>query len=311
MKSKDKISQETKLLIDNKVKIIMTKIIDIDTDENTNLDNKDFLKLIYSNIESIKNTIYILHLLSKEILFKENANTKIKIFELFSEFFSLLNVENKNSNNIINKYFKYSSVILAIIQKMILLDIPKDNFKKIFGNMVIKLFDNKLMNEIRLKQIKKYFIIFQGFCFYNMKQNQYKNQIIGILCLKELITKTDFYIQNKKFIKNIIEKIIIFLDNNNFEPKCELFDLLYIFIQKCDKLYEPYINITLYKLLNYIEINNIDIKRKIIDVLSIIISNYSHEFQNISNYIINFLNNLIINNQKDLYIKNKCQETLV
>ena len=145
MKSKDKISQETKLLIDNKVKIIMTKIIDIDTDENTNLDNKDFLKLIHSNIESIKNTIYILHLLSKEILFKENANTKIKIFELFSEFFSLLNMENKNSNNIINKYFKYSSVILAIIQKMILLDIPKDNFKKIFGNMVIKLFDNILL----------------------------------------------------------------------------------------------------------------------------------------------------------------------
>ena len=69
--AKYKISQETKLLIDNKVKIIMTKIIDIDTDENTNLDNKDFLKLIHSNIESIKNTIYILHLLSKEILFKE------------------------------------------------------------------------------------------------------------------------------------------------------------------------------------------------------------------------------------------------
>ena len=142
-----------------------------------------------------------------------------------------------------------------------------------------------------------------------MKQSSYNNQIIGVLCFKELISNTDYYIINKKFIKNINEKIILFLDNTNFEPKIILYEILSTFIKKCEKLFEPFINITLYKILNYIEDNDFEIKRKVIDVFILIISDFPYEFQNISNSIINYLN-LIVKNNNDSYITNKCQEAI-
>ena len=47
-----------------------------------------------------------------------------------------------------------------------------------------------------------------------------------MLCLKKLISKTDFYSSNTKYIKNIFEKIILFIDNLNFELKSNLLDVL-------------------------------------------------------------------------------------
>ena len=142
-----------------------------------------------------------------------------------------------------------------------------------------------------------------------MKQHLYINQINGVLCLKELISKIEYYINNKKIIQNIFEKIMLFLDNDNFEPKKELFEILSVFIKKCGKLFEPYINITFYKFLNFIEINDAIIKRKVIDVLYIVLFDFSYEFISISNSIISYLK-LLIQKNNDIYIINKCQNVL-
>jgi hypothetical protein len=184
------------------------------------------------------------------------------------------------------------------------MDITPDKISEIFGKIIFELFSKKISREKDIKRMIKTTEIIQGFCFYNMKQSLYINQKIGVLCLKELISKTEYYINNKKYIKNFFEKIILFLENNNFEPKEDLLELFSIFIKKCDKLFEPYINITLYKLLNLIEDDSISIRRKIIDIIVLIISDFPHEFLYISNSLIKFFNILIINND-DIYLKIK------
>lgn len=309
---KNKFFFEDKIILEKKLNSIFFKLIKEDSDIFSNSYHEEFNKLIIDNLESIDNITYILHYISKKIIINEKFESKIKLINLFEEFynpFKSLNIKSKNFSLIFHLYCKHTSQILTIIQKIILLNLPPNLISEIFGKIILILFSKNLVKEKDIKKLKKTFEIIQGFCFYNMKQHLYINQINGVLCLKELISKIDYYIYNKKIIQNIFEKIMLFLDNDNFEPKKELFELLSIFIKICGKLFEPYINITFYKLLNFIEINDTIIKRKVIDALYIILLDFSYEFINISDSIINYLK-LLIQKDNDIYIMNKCQEVL-
>ena len=264
----------------------------------------DYYKLIVKNIQNPNNITYILHALSKEIFFTKAIQDKIKLFNLISEFFSPFK-DNINQELNISLTYPYLSRILTVIQNNLLLNIQPKIISNTFGKIISIIFGNEY--EIN-KTKKEYYEICQGFCFYNMKQNEYKNQICGVLCLEELITKTNYYIDKNKYIKCIYEKIILFIDNNNFEPKEILVELQGIFISKCQQNYKPYVNITLYKLINNIETNNINLRHRIIDVLEIIFNLFPYEFKNINESILNFLN--LLTNDKDDYIRNKSNKML-
>ena len=257
--------------------------------------------LIKENIHNSNAITFILHTLSKEIFNSEIIQNKIKLFNLLPEFFFPFL---KNKNNNISSTYPYLSRILTVIQNNLSLNIQPKIISSIFRKIILII----LNNENEYKKIKKYYEICQGFCFYNMKQNEYKNQIYGVLCLNELITNTNYYLESSKYIKNLYEKIILFIDNNNFEPKEHLIDLLKNFILKCQQLYKPYVNITFYKLLNYLETDNKLIKHKIIDSLGLIIALFPHELRNINDSLINFLT--ILTKDKDNYIKNKSIQIL-
>ena len=264
----------------------------------------DYHKLIVKNIQNPNNITYILHALSKEIFFTKAIQDKIKLFNLISEFFSPFK-DNINQELNISLTYPYLSRILTVIQNNLLLNIQPKIISNTFGKIISIIFGNEY--EIN-KTKKEYYEICQGFCFYNMKQNEYKNQICGVLCLEELITKTNYYIDKNKYIKCIYEKIILFIDNNNFEPKEILVELQGIFISKCQQNYKPYVNITLYKLINNIETNNISLRHRIIDVLEIIFNLFPYEFKNINESILNFWN--LLTNDKDDYIRNKSNKML-
>ena len=309
---KSQLSQETKIQLNNKLKNIFKNLINIKNNntyqqliyESNKKKNiySDFHELIKDNIHNSNNITYILHTLSKEIFIVESIEDKIKLFNLLPEFYSPF-TDNFNNENI-SLLYSYLSRILTVIQNNLLLNIQPIIISEIFKKIIFILFKN----ENEYKKIKKYYEICQGFCIYNMKQNEYKNQICGVLCLKELILNTNYYVKNNKYIKSIYEKIILFIDNNNFEPKEILIEFLGNFINKCQQYYKQFVNITFYKLLNYIETNNINLKQKIIDVIGIIISTFPYEFQNIKESLIKFLT--ILSNDKDNYIKNKSNQIL-
>ena len=308
----NKILPEVKINIDEKLKSLFIHLINKEPNSISNSDYNQYHDLIEENIENSQNITYIIYSISKEIVSLEQIEDKIKILYLLNEFYVPLNKINTNSKDfhrIFHTYCEYISRILTVIQKNIVSNIPCEKICEIFGKIINCLFEKNLIGEKELKRGIKTFEILQGFCYYNMRQSSYSNQLTGVLCFKEFISNTDYYISNKRFIKNINEKIILFLDNNNFEPKRILYEILSTFIKKCEKLFEPYIKITLYKILNYIEVNDVDLKRKVIDVFILIITDFPYEFQNISNSIINYLN-LIIKNNNDSYITNKCQEAI-
>ena len=309
---KNKISPEDKLNIDLKLNQIFISLINSKSNQISSSKYKEYHKLIENNFENQENITYIIHSLSKEIISLEKVENKIKILNLLKKFFTPL----KLLNNIYDKfslkyqlYCKYTSRILTVLQKIILTDVNPEIVSQTFGSVVNLLMSKKLINENDIKAKKKTFEIILGFCFYNMRQFQYNNQINGVLSMKELITKTDYYIKNRKHLKNLFEKIILLLDNDNFEPKINLFETFTLFIKKCGTLFEPYIDITLYKMLNFIEVNTIDVKRKIIDILYIILSEYSYAFIKISTSIINYLS-LLMKKNNDPYINYKCKEIL-
>ena len=257
--------------------------------------------LIKDNIQNSNKITYILHYLSKEIFTTEIVQDKIKLFNLLPEFFSPFF---KNEKENISITYPYLSRILTVMQNNLTLNIQPKIISSIFRKIISIIFTS----EIKYKKIKKYYEICQGFCFYNMKQNEYKCQICGVLCLNELILNTNYYLESNKYIKNLYEKIILFIDNNNFEPKEHLIELLKNFIIKCQQFYKPYVNITFYKLLNYLETDNILLKHKIIDIMGLIIALFPYEFRNINDSLINFLT--ILAKDKDDYIKNKSNQIL-
>ena len=309
---KNQLSKEDKHNLSNKLLNIFSKIINnniqsyrplyYETRQNKNI-YSEYHNLIKENIDNSNNITYILYIISKEIFFTELNQDKIKLFNLLPEFYSPF-LNNINTNLNISQTYPYLSRILTVIQNNLLLNIQPKAISEIFGKIILILFNNEYEN----KKLKKIYEICQGFCFYNMKQNEYKNQICGVLCLKEIIINTNYYMDNNKFIKNIYEKIILFIDNNNFEPKEYLVELLGIFITRTQQYYKPYINITFYKLLNYIETNNIILKQKILDVLGIIITIFPYEFISINESLINFL--VLLLKEDNEYIKNKSNKIL-
>ena len=310
---KNKISPEDKLNIELKLKQIFISLINSKSNQISSSQYKEYHKLIENNFENQENITYIIHSLSKEIISLEKTENKIKILNLLKEFFTPLKLLNNICENFSLKfrlYCKYTSRILTVLQKIILTDVNPEIISEIFGYIINLLMSKKLIKENDIKSKKKTFEVILGFCFYNMRQCQFTNQFNGVLCLKKLILKTDYYIKNRKHLKNLFEKIILFLDNDNFEPKINLFDTFSLFIKKCGTLFEPYIDITFYKLLNFIEVNTIDVKRKIIDILYIILSEYSYAFIKISTSMINYLN-LLMKKNDDSYINYKCKETLL
>ena len=225
----NKILPEVKINIDEKLKSLFIHLINKEPNSISNSDYNQYHDLIEENIENSQNITYIIYSISKEIVSLEQIEDKIKILYLLNEFYVPLNKINTNSKDfhrIFHTYCEYISRILTVIQKNIVSNIPCEKICEIFGKIINCLFEKNLIGEKELKRGIKTFEILQGFCYYNMRQSSYSNQLTGVLCFKEFISNTDYYISNKRFIKNINEKIILFLDNNNFEPKRILYEIL-------------------------------------------------------------------------------------
>jgi predicted transcriptional regulator YdeE len=70
---------------------------------------------------------------------------------------------------------------------------------KIFKGIIQLLFN--FNDNIDESQNKINYEICQGFCIYNMKQNDEFCQNCGVLCLKELIISLNFFLKNNKYNK--------------------------------------------------------------------------------------------------------------
>ncbi len=221
-----------KLLIKNSLENIIKNIRNSTNELNSNNNQielnhhilLEYYNLITNNITDTNITIYILHLISREINKSVSLNEKKLLFSLIPEFFIPFFTTD------ITLTYPYLSRILTTIQSNILSEIPPIYIGEIFKKIIFYLFnDEEGQNKDPIN--KDLFEICQGFCFYNMKLNDNNNQSVGIVCLNILLAEIDYSFLNKNnFALYIWEKISYLLDSEKFFPKNYLLKYMYDFI---------------------------------------------------------------------------------
>ena len=258
------------------------------------------------NITDINTTIYILHLISREIN-KSDIIEQKALLSLLPEFFVPF------FNNDISLTYPYINRILTTIQSNILCNISSIYIGEIFKKIIFYLFFDEEEN-IKEPINKKHFEICQGFCLYNMKLKSNKNQEVGIICLNILLNELDYsFLNQNNFVYYIWENITYFLDEPNFFPKNYLLKYLSDFISKFKIQFKPYVEIAIYKILEYIDDKDGNIRKSSLNILGLLISFYPKEIDLIKNLIMQLL--LILNRDKDeniriksIYIYNKLKK---
>ena len=257
----------------------------------------DYYNLITNNISDQNTTIYILHIISREINASYSLIEKKLLLSLLPEFFIPFFTTD------IDLTYPYLSRILTSIQSNILSDIPAIYIGEIFKKIIFYLFNDE-EGQNRDPINKDLFEICQGFCFYNMKLNENENQLVGIICLNILLTEINYSFLNKNnFVNYIWEKLSFFLDSPNFYPKKHLLKYIYDFISNFKNPFRSYVNITIYKILEFIDNDNANIRKASLNILGLLISYYPSEIEPIKKSIIQLLKILI--NDLDENIRNK------
>ena len=257
----------------------------------------DYYKIIADTISDQTLTIYLLHIISREI---NNSTTLIEkelLLTLIPEFYvPFLNTD-------ISLTYPYLSRILTSIQSNILSELSPLYIGEIFKKIILYIFNED--EDFNRENINKdLFEICQGFCLYNMRQTQYNNQLCGVRCLNILLNEIDYSFLNiKNYILYIWEKIDFFLSEQTFSPKEYLLKYLYDFISKFRIPFNPYVNYAIYKILEFLDDKNSGVRKNSLNILSLLISFYPNEISPIKNLIIQLL--IILQNDKDENIKNK------
>ena len=263
----------------------------------------NYYNLITNNITDINTTIYILHLLSREIN-KSNLVEQKTLLSLIPEFF----VPFFNSD--ISLTFPYLNRILTTIQSNIQSNVPPIFIGEIFKKIIFYLFfdeDEQIKEPIN----KKNFEICQGFCLYNMKLNNKNNQIVGTICLNILLNELDYsFLNQNNFVYYIWSNISYFLEQPNYFPKNYLLKYLYDFISKFKEIFKPFVEIVIYKILEFIDYKDGNIRKLSLNILGLLINFYPNEIEKIKSLIMKLL--LILHKDKDeniriksIYIYNK------
>ena len=296
---------DKKLLAKNNIENII-KNLRISTKESIKNNKKvefiksiliDYYNLITKFINNQTLIVYILHVISREINKSSSLIEKELLLSLLPEFYVPFLKENISLTN------PYLSRILTSIQSNILSEISPIYIGEIFKKIIIYIFNNN--KEINKKPINKdLFEICQGFCLFNMNQNQYNYQLCGIICLNFLLNEIDYSFLNiNNYISYIWERIRFYLCSKDFAPKEYLLNYLYDFISKFKIGFKPYVNISIYKILEFIDNKNLNTRKNALNVLSLIIGFYPNEIKLIQTSILQLL--AILKNDEDYDIRDK------
>ena len=185
----------------------------------------DYYNIITDTISDQNQTIYLLHIISREINSSTTLIEKELLLTLLPEFYvPFINTD-------ISLTDPYLSRILTSIQSNILSKVSPLYIGEIFKKIILCIFNED--DEFNRENINKdLFEICQGFCLYNMRQTQYNYQLCGIICLNVLLNEIDYSFLNiKNYILYIWEKIDFFMNFKNFAPKEYLLKYLYVLFQ--------------------------------------------------------------------------------
>ena len=251
-----------------------------------------FLKLILKNLFSPSSMSFILSQLSEFIppLPPKEKEPCLKLLSLI--FFDPISASQNSPNKKKTIYFQYISSVLSIIQSL-----TKDSNNSIFpsiANTYAEIVQNTMPTDIIYAsedldmEERRGYEMLQGFCIYNMKQEEKANRIIGSLCLTKLVENCPIVLQ-EQYMKFIWDNIITFIDTKNYTAKYELLNCLISLILGAEGLFAPFANSTLYKVLDFLTEDDWNKRKLALNVIYTLIFYCKDEIMPLKDHIINFL----------------------
>jgi len=291
MSFKDTNNTEENPLPNNEIKTILLNVYEKLTKPSTKeVGYELFLKLILKHLYNPPSIAYIISQLAEFIppLPPKEKEPTLNLLSLIF-FDPNSNPENPKKKTI---YFQYLSLVLSIIQNII-----SDKNNSIFGliaNTFAEIVQNIMptdinyaLEEIDIEERKAYETL-QGFCLYNMKQEEKVNRIVGSLCLTKLVENCPVVLQ-EKYMKLIWENIIHLIEMKNYTAKYELLNCLISLILGAENLFMPFANTTLYKVLDFLSEEDSNKRKLALNVIYTLIFYCKEEILPLKEHIVNFL----------------------
>ena len=300
--NKDSNNSEENAFSNSEIKSILLNVYDRLTKPSTkDVGYELFLKLILKHLYNPSSINFIISQLAEFIPPlppKEKEPTLNLLSLIFFDPMANPNVPKKKTI-----YFQYLSSVLSIIQNII---VDKNN--TIFGsiaNTYAEIVQNLMPTDINYAledldmEERKGYEILQGFCIYNMKQEEKANRIVGSLCLTKLVENCPVVLQ-EKYMKFIWENIISFIEMKNYTAKYELLNCLISLILGAENLFIPYANTTLYKVLDFLSEDDSNKKKLALNVIYTLIFYCKEEIIPLKDHITNFLRVLKTDKVKEI-----------
>ena len=300
--NKDSNNSEENAFSNSEIKSILLNVYDRLTKPSTkDVGYELFLKLILKHLYNPPSINFIISQLAEFIPPlppKEKEPTLNLLSLIFFDPMANPNIPKKKTI-----YFQYLSSVLSIIQNII---VDKNN--SIFGsiaNTYAEIVQNLMPTDINYAledldmEERKGYEILQGFCIYNMKQEEKANRIVGSLCLTKLVENCPVVLQ-EKYMKFIWENIISFIEMKNYTAKYELLNCLISLILGAENLFIPYANTTLYKVLDFLSEDDSNKKKLALNVIYTLIFYCKEEIIPLKDHITNFLRVLKTDKVKEI-----------
>ena len=286
-------SSENSPLSNAEIKSILLNIYDRLTKASTKeVGYELFIKLILKNLYSSSSISFILAQLSEFIppLPPKEKEPCLKLLSLvfFDPITSSQNCPTKKKTI----YFQYLSSVLSIIQSL-----TKESNNSIFAsiaNTYAEIVQNTMPTDIIYAteeldmEEKRAYEMLQGFCIYNMKQEEKSNRIIGSLCLTKLVENCPIVLQ-EQYMKFIWDNILNFIDIKNYTAKYELLNCLISLILGAEGLFAQFATATLYKVLDFLTEDDWNKRKLALNVIYTLIFYCKDEIIPLKDHIISFL----------------------
>ena len=291
MSYKDSINSDENPLSNSEIKSILLNIYDRLTKPSTkDVGYELFLKLIHKHLYNSPSISFIISQLAEFIppLPPKEKEPTLSLLSLIF-FDPTSDPQNPKKKTI---YFQYLSPVLSIIQS-----ITNDKNSSIYGsiaNTYAEIVQNLMPTDINYAledldmEERKGYELLQGFCVYNMKQEEKANRIIGSLCLTKLVENCPVVLQ-EKYMKFIWDNIITFIEMKNYAAKYELLNCLISLILGAENLFIPYANATLYKVLDFLSEDDSNKRKLALNVIYTLIYYCKEEILPLKEHIISFL----------------------
>ena len=291
MSQKDSINSDENPLSNSEIKSILLNIYDRLTKPSTkDVGYELFLKLIHKHLYNSPSISFIISQLAEFIppLPPKEKEPTLSLLSLIF-FDPTSDPQNPKKKTI---YFQYLSPVLSIIQS-----ITNDKNSSIYGsiaNTYAEIVQNLMPTDINYAledldmEERKGYELLQGFCVYNMKQEEKANRVIGSLCLTKLVENCPVVLQ-EKYMKFIWDNIITFIEMKNYTAKYELLNCLISLILGAENLFIPYANATLYKVLDFLSEDDSNKRKLALNVIYTLIYYCKEEILPLKEHIISFL----------------------